>query len=53
VGKLGTPPLFPLRGIREASPIKETRMEAAQQTAEGKVKAAEFEPEIVAFCCEH
>jgi hypothetical protein len=31
----------------------ETRMEAAQQTAEGKAKVAEFEPEIVAFCCEH
>jgi len=32
--------------------MKETEMEATQQSAMENTKPAEFEPEILAFCCE-
>jgi hypothetical protein len=31
----------------------EIGMEAVQQASEEKEKPVDFEPEIVAFCCEH
>jgi len=32
--------------------MKEIAMEAIQQSVQEKAKQADFEPEIVAFCCE-
>jgi hypothetical protein len=39
-------------GNRVALQIKETGMEATQQSAQENAQPAGFEPEIVAFCCE-